>query len=289
MRSVFAPHTVAKPATIKPTDPVISADEPRSRGTVDNPVISENEQSAAAPIKEPVIVPPAPQQLDPRDLAKSIVQAQMEAQQQQMARTSAQKDMTPQEFNEKYGVVQVTPQHINEIFNAKDPAQAAAVLNNLLQSAVRQGVLMSQGLYKNDIGQFQQKFNSFEQYQQKQIHENLWSEFAVKNPDLANERAAVEEAVAAAIGRGENFKDKSDAFDQLSGRVRSLIQRLRGGGTGAPNGAPTTDNRTQQQGVKPRPMAPTLTGGRSGSGPIQPANDIQSIFGGTSNPAFRKR
>jgi hypothetical protein len=228
----------------------------------------------------------APAAIDPNALAQSIVKAQQEAQRQNAAAAQSQ-GLTEEQFNAKYGIRKITAQDIQAIFD-QDPNKAAAAFQNILDAKVRQAVLMAQGVLEPKIGEFQQQLTPVQAMMQRQQEETIWNHFILKYPDLKDERALVYETVNAHLARGTKFSSPDEAMKTVAEFVQGQIARLRGTGQGQ-----SSATSQQQPAAQPRPaartMTPTLTGGRSASGPKVPPSDAQSIFAGTSNPALRKR
>jgi hypothetical protein len=270
-QSVFGvskPETqTQEPAAAQPEQPSVQAP-----ATVTQPTASV----AAAPVQ-------APAAIDPNALAQSIVKAQQEAQRQNAAAAQSQ-GLTEEQFNAKYGIRKITAQDIQAIFD-QDPNKAAAALENIMNAKVRQAVLMAQGVLEPKLGEFAQQLSPVQAMMQKQHEEAIWTNFVTRYPDLKDERALVYETVNAHLARGTKFSSPEEAMKTVAEFVQGQIARLRGTGQAQPSA--TT------QAAQPRPaartMTPTLTGGRSASGPKTPPSDAQSIFAGTSNPGLRKK
>jgi hypothetical protein len=241
----------------------------------------------AAPVVQQPVAPQAqPQQqsaIDPKALAQSIVQAQYEAQRQN-AQAAQSQGLTEEQFNAKYGIRKITAQDVQAIFD-QDPNKAAVALENIMNAKVRQAVLMAQGVLEPKLGEFAQQLSPVQAMMQKQHEEAIWTNFVTRYPDLKDERALVYETVNAHLARGTKFSSPEEAMKTVAEFVQGQITRLRGTGQAQPSA--TT------QAAQPRPatrtMTPTLTGGRSASGPKTPPSDAQSIFAGTSNPGLRKK
>jgi hypothetical protein len=257
--------------------------------TPSTPVVETPAQvpvAPAAPVVQQPVAPqaqPQPQSIDPKALAQSIVQAQHEAQRQN-AQAAQSQGLTEEQFNAKYGVRKITAQDVQAIFD-QDPNKAAAALENIMNAKVRQAVLMAQGVLEPKLGEFQQQLSPVQAMMQKQHEEAIWTNFATRYPDLKDERALVYETVNAHLARGTKFSSPEEAMKTVAEFVQGQITRLRGAGQAQP---PATPQAAQTRPAA-RTMTPTLTGGRSASGPKTPPSDAQSIFAGTSNPGLRKK
>lgn len=256
---------------------------------------TQQQQSAntTATTTAPTPPPAQPAPVDVKTLAQSIVQAQAEAQRQNQVAAQNQ-GLTEDQFNQKYGIVPITENHIRAIFD-QDPKKAAMALQQVLDAKVRQAVLMAQGVISPELSNFREQLSPVQQMIKTQQEEQLWSEFSTFAQDLKEERQLVTELVQAHLARKTAFPGgKQEAFKTVAEQARSLIARLRGQ-TGTTQQTQQTSNTQQSQSSaqshRPsgRTMTPTLTGGRSASGTKATPSDAQMIFGASSNPAFSRK
>ena len=215
--------------------------------------------------------------------ADAIVNAQQRAtqtqQQAQAPRTNA--DLSPQEFNNKFKVVQVTEKHVADLLN-QDPKVAAASLNSLLQGTVQQAVLMALEIADANVAKvksdFEPDINSWRSYENERRQKAAEDRFFKTHADLANERELVMELKDAFIARvraGQvSFKDETEAFSAVAAAARNILTRVRGGAQGGQSANPATGQQANG-----RQMSAASSAGRSGTGAATAKSDVDLIFG----------
>lgn len=232
------------------------------------------------------------QQQSQADIIKATVdataQAMMRQQQsqqqiQQQARGSA--DLSPDEFNKKFQVVQITPEHVTALLD-QDPKKGAAVLNNLIQGAVRQAVLMSQEIATGRISEVTEKYEphiqSWQSYQQQVAAQQAEERFFKSHPDLAGERELVfemKDAFLAKKASGQiNFSNEKEAFDAVANATRTILKRVnpQWRPAGQAGGGGATGAAGQPQG---RQMSAASSAGHTGTGQAAAKNVVDEIFG----------
>ena len=196
------------------------------------------------------------------------------------------KELTPAEFNAKYGIVTITPEHMQALLDT-DPKKAAVVLNNLLQAQLRAGVLMSKDLFEAELqkmrGEFEPHLRSWQTQQAKIADQEAEESFFKSFPDLKDERELVMEmkdAVLARINSGQHNFGKpgtpefgQKAFQAVAEASRKLVARMNKQTSGA------TKQQSSSQGQGSRQMTAASAAGRSGTGQTAGTSDEAKIFG----------
>lgn len=241
--------------------------------------VAPTTQAATPPVAP--VPPTTPSIQPPADLTKTVTEAVLAAERarQQAAQQTQQQtiqDLTPEQFNKKYGVVQVTPQHMQQIFD-QDPAKGAAALNSIIQGAVKQALLMGNAFAEHKLGKVIEQITPLQQAHQEQHERSLWDGFFKGNPDLVNERALIEEIKDAAIGRKMTFDSKDALYTFLAKTARERLARV-GGSQAQGTTANVAPNVQQRQAPPTRQMTPLSQGGRSGTGKASSKSDAELIF-----------
>ena len=265
-----------------PSKPPAALSKPAPK---DAPVQS---QSGTTPAK--AAAPAATQQssIDPK-LIEEIVSAsvrganaanQTKSEVKQQTRDAA--EMTPQQFNEKYGIVQVTPEHIAQLLDA-DPKKAAAALNNLLINNTRSAVLMAKDIIEAQLKQARAEYephvSSWQSYQQRQVEDARQNKFYTKYPQLANEKELVQEMIDSLTAKKQAgqvaFQTEDQVFQAVADASMKLLARMNKQAAPA-QGNPATSQSAQSTS---RQMASAAAPGRSGTGQATKVSDEESVFG----------
>lgn len=217
------------------------------------------------------------------ELIHSVVEATvagMSKREQQQVRQD-QRELSPEEFNKKYGVVQITESHMQQILDA-DPKKGAAALNNIIQGAVRQAMLMQQDLTASELsrmrGEFEPHVKSWQSYQQEQREVSLQNEFYKLHPDLSDERPLVEELTAAMVAKVQagqlKISTKEEGFKAVADAAKKIVARMNKPVT---NGGQT--NAGGNSGAATRQMSAASSAGRAGTGQAAAKSDVELVFG----------
>jgi len=232
----------------------------------------------------PVTQPAAAPQQSQADIIKATVDATTNAlmrQQQAQAPAAADaKELSTEEFNRKFGVVQVTPDHITALLD-QDPKKGAATLNGLIQNTVRQAVLMALEVADGKISDVSSKFephiNTWQSYHREVQAKAAEERFFKAHPALASERELVMEmkdAFIAKVQAGQiRFSSEQEAFSAVANAVNSILTKVRGGANGG-QAAQTQTGQTQH-----RQMSAASSAGRTGTGQAAAKNVVDEIFG----------
>lgn len=192
-------------------------------------------------------------------------------------------EMTPEQFNQKYGIVQVTPAHIAQLLDA-DPQKAAAALNNLLINNTRSAVLMAKDIVESQLkaarAEYEPHVQSWQSYQQRQIEEARQSKFYAKYPQLADEKELVQEMLDSLAAKKQagivSFQTEEQVFQAVADASMKLLARMNKQAAPAQGNPATSQNG---QGSSTRQMAPAASPGRSGTGQATKVSDEEAIFG----------
>ena len=192
------------------------------------------------------------------------------------------KELSPEEFNAKYGIQPVTPAHIAALLD-QDPTKAAAALNNLLISTVRSAVLMSKDVFEAQLGRTRSEYEphvrSWQAFQAKQREDAAQSAFYTKYPDLKDEKELVQEMIDSIKAKKDagavSFSSDEQVFEAVAAASRKLLARMNTQASSA-SGKHT---QTQNNGQPSRQMAQVSTSGRSGTGQTATRSDVDEVFG----------
>jgi hypothetical protein len=192
-------------------------------------------------------------------------------------------EMSPEQFNQKYGIVQVTPAHIAQLLDA-DPAKAAAALNNLLINNTRSAVLMAKDIIEAQLkaarSEYEPHVQSWQSYQQRQAEDARQNKFYTKYPQLANEKELVQEMIDSLTAKKQAgqvaFQTEDQVFQAVADASMKLLARMNKQAAPA-QGNPATS--TNGQSSTTRQMASAASPGRSGTGQATKVSDEESVFG----------
>jgi hypothetical protein len=236
-------------------------------------------------VQQPASVVPAQ---DQNTLVSSAVEAAIRAtraEQNQPSQPNQQQDrpLTDAEFNQKYGVPVVTPQHLETILG-QDPVRGSQMLNQLLRSTMTAALKMSadvmQAEHQRLRGEYSGPINEWKTHQAIQRQKEAEAEFYTAYPDLANEKAIVSEVRDAFILRVNSgqvqFKDRKEAFAAVANTVQNLLK----GFTRTPTQQGQNGQQTPTTGQPTRQMSAALSAGRTGTGQAAaPKSDVEAVFG----------
>lgn len=192
------------------------------------------------------------------------------------------RELSPQEFNAKYKVVQVTENDVAAILD-QDPKKAAASLNRLLQGAAQQAVLMALDLSKAEVARIQDEYNphitEWKSYNAERQAKASEDRFFKAYPILAEERATVMEmkdAILARVQSGQiKFASEQEAFKAVADATTALLTRFGktpgAGGGGATNGQGAAQPPSRQ-------MAVASSTGRTGSAGATAKSDVDKLM-----------
>lgn len=197
-------------------------------------------------------------------------------------RAEDKKEMSPAEFNAKYGITPVTPAHIAAILD-QDPAKAAAALNDLMVAAVRSAVLMSKDVFESQLAkqraEVEPHLKSWQSFQARQREEAAQTAFYAKYPDLKDERELVQEMIDSIKAKKDagvvSFSSDEQVFEAVAAASRKLLARMNTQAQGASGKSTAQQNNGQPQ----RQMAQVSTSGRSGTGQTAAKSDVDEVFG----------
>lgn len=220
--------------------------------------------------------------------ARGATAAQQGNQQQQQQ----QKDLSPEEFNARYGLVTVTEAHMARLMD-QDPKKAAAELNNILQSNLRAAVLMARDLTQTEFakvrGEYEPHVSSWKAFQAEQREAQMQERFYKAHPDLVNEKELVKEmtdAIRARVLSGQiAFKTEAEVFQAVGEASRKLLARMNkqanGSGSGGQQSNQSQHQQQQGQGQSSssRQMTAASAAGQSGGGQTAGSSEEQKIFG----------
>jgi hypothetical protein len=261
------------PAKIAPTQESTTQIQPQTGTT---PTGAEQQTQTPTPPAAPSTT------IDPKMLESIVSAAVRGSQPQTQAVAQPEKQLTDEEFNKKFGVVSVTPEHIAQLLD-QDPKKAAVALNNLLQGVARQAVLMNQELTAAEVsrmrGEIDPHIKSWQTYQREVREQQVEAKFFKTYPDLANERdlvMTIKDSLIAKVQAGQlTFASEDEALKAVATATAATLARLNK--TAATAG--TTQN-TQTTGQNTgRQMSAASTAGRSGTGQATAKSDVEQIFG----------
>ena len=209
------------------------------------------------------------------------------AQQQQAPRAQAPAQLSEAEVDQAINRYRVTPDTFNKLFTEEDPAKASAMLDEMLQGAVKQAVTMSLHLIKDQTVQIQQSVQPYMQFADTQREVMLREQFFQNNPDLRGQDlviGTVMQQLAAARQSGQyQPANEQQVFLDVATRTKALIAQMQQQGQQV---APQVGAVTPQ-GVKPSMVTiPTASGGAgagsAGGNPSANSGESQaarSVFG----------
>jgi hypothetical protein len=234
------------------------------------------------PPAAPALATPAAPVFDSRMLESVVEAAARGARGAQQAQQPTEKDLSPEEFNRKFGVVQVNESHIAALMDA-DPKKAAAVLNNLLQGSVAQAVRMANELHQAEFGRMREEITphiqSWQQYQRERLDIQAKDRFFETNKDLLGEEdlvMTIKDAILTKVQSGQiRFTSEQEAFNAVATASRQLLTRMNKK-TAAVGGTQNTQTTGQNTG---RQMSTASAAGRSGTGQATALSDVEQIFG----------
>lgn len=189
--------------------------------------------------------------------------------------------MTPEEFNQKYGIQTITEAHIAAILD-QDPKKAAHALNTLLVGAIRSAVLMSQDVVdarlKATKAEYDPVVTSWRKFEAERVEQKAQENFYKLYPDLVEEKELVAEmtnAVKARVDAGAaRFTNNEEAFKAVADASRKLLARMNKQASGGAQANASTQTQTNQ-----RQMAALSTAGRQGTGQTATKSDVELVFG----------
>lgn len=259
---------------------------PLSKPAGKEPVQSQTGTTPAKADAAPAVTQPS--SIDPK-LIEEIVSASVrganaanQSKQEVKQQTKDAAEMTPDQFNQKYGIVQVTPEHIAQLLDA-DPKKAATALNNLLINNTRSAVLMAKDIIEAQLKQARAEYephvSSWQSYQAKAAEEARQNKFYTKYPELANEKELVQEMIDSLTAKKQAgqvaFQSEDQVFQAVADASKKLLARMNkqaapAQGNTAPNTGPQTSSRQ---------MASAAAPGRSGTGQAAKVSDEEAVFG----------
>lgn len=239
------------------------------------------EQKATTPATTPVGT------IDPtvlEGIVSAAVAGARKGDQQQVVQTPpAQKEISVEDFNKKYGIPTVNAETMQRIMDA-DPAKGAAAMQNLLLQAVRSGALIAKDALGADIGKLRDEFSphieKWKSYDGERQEKAMYDKFFTTYPDLKDERELVDALGTEFASRVKSGAIKISSPDEgmklVAEAVRKTVTRLRGAG------APASGTRASSApaAAPQREMSAASSAGRSGTGQLQQKSPVEEIFGG---------
>lgn len=256
---------------------------------------ADNTAPGAPGVPGPGAQPVAPgTQPNQNDVVGAAVEAAIRATREQQSAPAGQpqpKQLTDQEFNAKYRVVSVTPQHMTAILD-QDPVKAAASMNQLIQGAVTQALLMSADIAAAEAAKVRDEFsphiNSWQSHQKSIREKEAETQFYTAYPQLNEERALVNEIKDAYIARVRSgqvkFTTPQEAFAAVANTATNMLIKF---GKLSPTGQPlagvagSNGSSTPSPGQPPaRQMSAASSAGRTGTGqPAAAQTTVDAVFG----------
>ncbi len=279
----------------------IAAEEPTS--SVSEPVIPN-----AAELEKPTVVnaeevqpptdPQIPQavQYTPEQIAQfqawQAAQQQQIIPQQQLVQQPVQQpqQLKPEEIDKAINRYKVTPETFNKLFTEEDPGKASAILDDILQGAVKQAVTMSAILFRDETARLQQTVQPYMQFADSQREVMLREQFFTANPDLRGQDLVIntvmnELSVARANGQYRPTSEQQ-VFQDVATRTKALIASMQQQGQQVPTQQGMTRPQSVPQGKPKMVTLPTVSGGAgAGSAAGQSAAAVgesqaaRSVFG----------
>lgn len=247
------------------------------------------------PAAAPVTLTPVPGTPDYNAIIKSTVDATAQAFRQQAPTPvpAAPVEITPQDFDRKYGIVRPTEQMLTAILG-QDPKQGVVALDSLFQANLTASLRMANDLVEAKLaelnGRYEPHLKSWQQQQQQQQNAAAENAFFQKNPDLVAERDLVMEmkdAFLAKVAAGQvRFNTTDEAFSAVANATRNLLTKVRGN-----SGAGQTQTGQQQAGngggggsqtpaPSGRQMSAASSAGRTGTGQATASKSVvDEVFG----------
>lgn len=255
---------------------------------------ADNTAPGAPGVPGPGAQPAAPgAQPNQNDVVGAAVEAAIRAtrEQQAPAQVPQPNRLSDQEFNAKYRVVSVTPAHMTAILD-QDPAKAAASMNQLIQGAVTQALLMSADIAAAEAAKVRDEFsphiNSWQSHQKTIREKEAEVQFYTAYPQLNEERALVNEIKDAYIARVRSgqvtFKSPQEAFAAVATTATNMLIKF---GKLSPQGQPLAGGQGSNGSTTPSPgqpparqMSAASSAGRTGTGqPAAAQTTVDAVFG----------
>jgi len=244
-----------------------------------------SQQQAVPPLQAPTNV--GQQQPDHAAIIRATVEATANAMAQRNVpaqQQTQQRELSADEFNQRYGIVRPNEQMLTAILG-QDPKAAVATLDNLFQANLVASMRMANDIIEAKMKQLDDRYrphiDSWQQHRQTIANQEAESRFFKAFPDLANERETVMEmkdAFITKVNAGQiRFANEQEAFNAVATATRSLLQRVRGGGQGSTQTGQSHQNQHQSSG---RQMSVASSAGRTGTGQAAAKGSIvDEVFG----------
>lgn len=251
----------AAPAAVPPTPAAGSTVQPSQAAP-------EVQPSQTAPVAQPSGAPSTPSGVSPdvqaiidEMRASRAAQAQPQGQQQQTPQ------ITPEEFNKKYGIPTVTADTYEAIFGvAPDRPERVQALNQVLQGLIRPSVLMAQDLMETRVAEIMGHINPLTQAYQSEMDRRQNEAFYQQFPEFKGYEGLINEIKDAHVARKKTFASAQDAFKSVADTARQILKQTQPQGS-VPGQAPA-GGQAQQPVVTQTPtrrMTPSAQGGRGGT------------------------
>lgn len=211
--------------------------------------------------------------------------AQQRQQQQQPAAPAKTPEQERAEFNQRYGIVDYTPEHITQLLG-QDPVKAAAVLNAIQTNSLTAALRMANDVIEARLTEMKDQFvphvESWKQYQAERQAQKNETDFYAAYPDLANEKEMVNEmrdAIVAKVQTGQlQFTSKDQIFKAVADSTRKILSRMNTQSSGGSSGGQTQTPKSTTQ-PSQRQMTVATATGRSGTGQAAAKSDVEEVFG----------
>lgn len=253
-------------------------------GTLPTKDVSKDPEGEKA--AEVVVAKPAETAADRSALIADVVKATLAGSRPAEQRPAPQK-ISDEDFNKKFGVMNVTDAHIQQLLDA-DPKKAAAALNTMFQGLNRQSLLMAQELFESRMTEMQAKFTphveSWTRYQREQNEAKVEQQFYTAFPALVDEKdlvAEIRDAMVLRVQSGQlKFSSQTEANKAVADAAMKIVSRMQ-----KPQGDAAGDTTRGQTASTAKPnsggrtMAAASSAGRAGTGKTAELSVAEQIFG----------
>lgn len=163
------------------------------------------------------------QGIDVKELARNIVQAQLEANQQMEA--SKPKEYTEDQFRKDFGVVQVDDQQFEGLFGVEATPERVQAFNQIIKQTAVMAVKMSQFQTQQALSQIKEQINPLQSAMRKVENQAIERRFDNKYPQLRKHREFVSSVLARMKQSGKSFKSVDEAIDAAAKQSISMLQQ----------------------------------------------------------------
>ena len=185
--------------------------------------------------------------------------------------------LTPEEINRRLHRFEVTDDLVEQIFGANaTPQQRKALLQQMLDGAVKNALTSSQVIFDHKLGEHQSDYKTVKEMAQELYRDRMFDHFYKANPTLKDYDKIVQDAVTAVAGQSDVPSDQTTLFERIATESASRIKQLKpdfalvpGVAGGQPTGQKTA---MPASGAASAAIVPTATdaGGFQGGGAGKP-------------------